>query len=682
MKLFNRGLYKEGLRKNLLIGLSFTILFVLAAIFISITSGIDASNYYLSEYGKKIISGTQFYYLLLSFSALAPLSALNLFSFLNKRNSSDFYHSIPHKRETLFVSYFLSAVTWLLIATVLSSLLSIAIFQIFSTYVELNFVSVFGFILNMLAGSLLILSATALAMGITGTMFSNIVTALLIIFMPRVLIAIFTNNIASAVFVIPSNGFGLIGDYSNNIPINTIVKLFSNSSSNVSEISLSGVLYTLILGMIYFALAVIAFKIRKSESAGYPSQNKLIQSAVRIAVCFLICTIPCSILSNGSSYDSVILLTVLILYMLAVFAYFVYEAISTKGFKSLGKAAPGLLVVVLLNIAFIGGSAWAKSSILNYKWDANNIESFAYSELLEHYYDKSYESLKLSEMMIPDSNVKEIIAEVLNEQSETVKKNISLFDESTHQDTIQVKMKNGSMKYRNLFMSSKQYSRFVKAIEKAGYLSAEHWHLPEKYTGLELSISGNYVAFEELEEIYQILKQEVEDNNIEPKYYIQHPWMDNTDEVWSTVPAINIYVKGTYGSDTFYSTYLISEKTPKTLQAVKDLLINESRINAVIEKIDSNDLSWLEIIDLNNSSFYFSMGYDSNVLQIDDGILKELKTALQEQITNEIDLKNNLISITCLEGHGNHYSVLLNIDDDLMEKLMESEYNLWSVEYY
>lgn len=80
--------------------------------------------------------------LVLTFTVFAPVMMLYLFSFLNKRNSSDFYHSLPNTRLSLFFSFFAAVMTWVIAASVISSLTAVAGHLLLSQYCSINFTSV------------------------------------------------------------------------------------------------------------------------------------------------------------------------------------------------------------------------------------------------------------------------------------------------------------------------------------------------------------------------------------------------------------------------------------------------------------------------------------------------------------------------------------------------------------
>jgi ABC-2 type transport system permease protein len=184
-QIFSFRLYKDAIRQLRIIGLTATVLLTLEAVIIPI-------GYYLSyksnlkynmNYSASIVSFMEVHPLVvLSFIILAPLLTLYLFSFLNKRNSSDFYHSIPHSRTCLFLSYFSSIVTWIIIVMGISSIVSLIMSEALRESFILNMATVPLTLFNIFAGSLFVAACIAVAMCITGTTFNNIIVSGMIIF--------------------------------------------------------------------------------------------------------------------------------------------------------------------------------------------------------------------------------------------------------------------------------------------------------------------------------------------------------------------------------------------------------------------------------------------------------------------------------------------------------------------
>ena len=135
MKKNNRALklYFESLRQTRVIGIIFTVILTVASLLLLINGYINSISFIESMklqdpdyvHSPEIISFIEFnpLYITLPF-VMAPILALTAFSFLNKRSSSDFYHSITQKRSTLFTAC-AASFCWLIFAAVVSTVIGI-----------------------------------------------------------------------------------------------------------------------------------------------------------------------------------------------------------------------------------------------------------------------------------------------------------------------------------------------------------------------------------------------------------------------------------------------------------------------------------------------------------------------------------------------------------------------------
>ena len=110
-RFFDVGLYLDGLRQLKIVGVMLFVILELEAIliplgqYIAILQRLEYSP--SAVYNMGVVNFLQMHPLLvLTFTVFAPVMMLYLFSFLNKRNSSDFYHSLPNPRLSLFFSFF------------------------------------------------------------------------------------------------------------------------------------------------------------------------------------------------------------------------------------------------------------------------------------------------------------------------------------------------------------------------------------------------------------------------------------------------------------------------------------------------------------------------------------------------------------------------------------------------
>ena len=109
-KVFRVHMFLQTLKQTRLAG------FIMMAVITLISVvPIISSLSYIKEY-KQVnnvggISGN--YFLVLVFIIVVPVISLIVWSFLNKRSSSDFYHSIPYTRLCIYLSKTAAILTWI-----------------------------------------------------------------------------------------------------------------------------------------------------------------------------------------------------------------------------------------------------------------------------------------------------------------------------------------------------------------------------------------------------------------------------------------------------------------------------------------------------------------------------------------------------------------------------------------
>ena len=429
-RFFDVGLYLDGLRQLKIVGVMLFVILELEAIliplgqYIAILQRLEYSP--SAVYNMGVVNFLQMHPLLvLTFTVFAPVMMLYLFSFLNKRNSSDFYHSLPNTRLSLFFSFFAAVMTWVIAASVISSLTAVAGHLLLSQYCSINFTSVWVMLFNMLAASFFTAAAVGMAMCLSGTVFTNLVVSLLLIFMPRVLILIFTSYLSSVLSILSPEHFipPLDGQY--NVATNLVLGLFTGSAEQ-SFTFFTGGLYTLGLGLLYTVFAALLFRARKSESAGQSAPNRALQTVYRCLIAMLVCLVPCTaIVANVINHESPSgedVFVYLVFYIGAVLLYFIYEIITTRKWRNLARAVPALGILALCNLAFIGGVLGAYNSVLSFHPGKDDIE---YVRLLgtEGSSSNNYFSLKVANAPLDDPVIREVIANRLQVQTEQLRKN-------------------------------------------------------------------------------------------------------------------------------------------------------------------------------------------------------------------------------------------------------------------
>ena len=565
--MFNFELYKEGLRKTKTLGILFIIGMLLGSItqpllgIISWMNGIRGG--WITTGSLMHVRGIEASYMMLFAPfAGAPVITLSMFSFLNKRSSSDFYHALPHKRETLFGSFIAAILTWVVGGMWLSTMVSVIIYAI-SPYTIVNMGSIILAVLGMSAASFLVVAATALAITITGNTLSNIVASGLILFLPRILISMFVSMVVEMTLVVNSADFGLLGNHHYNIVIGIFIAIFAGvPTGNMFTI---GTFYTLILGILYMVAAGIIFKKRRSEIAGN-SGSKFIQPTIRIMVTFAITLIAILMIFNLSDdHDYRIsrvfqIEGIIVVYIIAAFSYFVYEFLTTKRIPKLIKMIPGLLIVAALNIIFIVGINISRNVILQ-EVNVSDIRSVTIVELHDRWGALTFVELNMRRVDITDNEITEILGETLNNN---IRRVVERGRQSTagHRVRVIFNIEGG----RNITRSV-----WVRSLSELNNLLSEYEPYQEIFMRMpenpdQLFIWGNEESLtqEQLHHIYNVLYEEVAELSFSEWHEANERMMGSR---WHFIEV---------NCSNYRSTFpIIEELTPQTYELLTSYLENE-----------------------------------------------------------------------------------------------------------
>jgi len=220
-KYFDTKLYGNGLKQLRVSGIIIMILSLLG-------TALPALLMLLNNKQQQALGNAAFYSsvsdmtVLLGFIMfLAPIvMCLVLFSFLNTRKGSDFYHSLPNNRFSVFFSFAAAILTWVFAAVILSLLVTSLFYIAFGA--PFNAAILPCVLFTYIVGATLITAALLLAMSVTGTFITNISVFGLILFLPRLLSTLFSYVLTSNLKIITMHQFGIFFDPNFNIPVKNL----------------------------------------------------------------------------------------------------------------------------------------------------------------------------------------------------------------------------------------------------------------------------------------------------------------------------------------------------------------------------------------------------------------------------------------------------------------------------
>lgn len=590
--IFNIKIYKETFKQLKVIALVINILMLLCAIITPVSEYIEIldmikSSFVKADYKEVLSVYDMSFFYLFPFVIATPILTLTAYKFLNKRNSCDFYHSIPHKRTCIFLSIFAAVLTWICIITISTSAVFALLFKLCSKHIVINLTPLIALTINTIINSLLVGAGISLACSLTGTRINNIIVSGLILFLPRVLIEV------CVVLVLDNMPF----------LIETKLPILFNSSSNMvtysiyeflSELGVCSMcsfdtysIYTLVLGIILLSFGVLAFNKRKSETAGNGTASKSIQNVCRLAI-GLIITLPSIILyiysvtESESSYFLSRVTFYVINIILAVLFMFIFDMLSTKNLKRSLKNILFTPITIVIDIVIIALLIFSRNHTLssipdiedidyiqicydattsyynNYEYDIYEYDEYEYLYSSSHIYryNDDYFSVLLSDIKIDDARIISILHDAYTTE-------VDFFINNGHINSSYAIIPvtfycNGDEYSRKIFLNSTDYKEYQNLLSSnTEYLNilCDLPSLDDKTTIVEAS----YLTTAQAEDIYSTYIEEIKENPAPYLEYMSLPsdyqyltssmltfttYIDNI-RAYGYLPILNNYTKTT-----------------------------------------------------------------------------------------------------------------------------------------
>lgn len=610
--LFNYSMFLNAvkqLRVSCLICFGILTLFT---VLVPIGKAINVSHYEL-EYALPVVISvkTSFIYMYLIYMLFTPFITLHLFSFLTKRNTSDYYHSFPQKRGCIFTTYFLVIAAWLFVMVFGSGVLSVIVYSCLSKYLIFNFITLVQFVISIYLASLLVAASILIACQITGTLFTNFVVSGLVIFLPRMLLTAVVSIVSSSSSIFVSDKLVPILDNKYNIVFNSVYSIIRDF--NVSSMtSILAMLYTLILIIIYFFVGRLLYIKRKSEVAGNASVNGALQCVIRIGLALPICFISVSKLfsyvSGNNSLNDNDFFWIIVCFIVAIVIMLVYELISTKKLAKVVKALPSIGILAVVNVVVFIMITCIYNVEISYRPAADDID---YVKIMDNNFnfDGNYFTAKLNTYKITDRETIKYISEGLSNTIENEKSG-DLNYRYNDQVMITAAIKSGIVtKYRNISFSREDYNKFNSVMMNCDDIKDIYTILPP-YNKNTMSFAGNFTT-DEKREIYNSMRKEVKNIDYTKWYKILE---------FQNAP-ITLQMN-TVVDDISVNAYMpLTDKTPETLLKYLNFSNNKSSKEEFEECIEyfynqsnSDGFCNMSITSYTDDFLYFddSYSYDKN----------------------------------------------------------------------
>ncbi len=637
-KLFNLGVFKEAFSQLKIVGFISVAIYLVAGMLTPIGYIVELiEDSYNQNVSAVHFSEGYFFILFGLMYVFVPVMMLVVFFWLTRRHSCDFYHALPIKRESIYFNSILAVLAWVGIIFVAATVIPlIVIGMIPKLYIDM--VDFWKIIVYIFAGCIQMIGVFALGIMLTGHGFTNIVASCMILIVPRALI---TGIVAMVDEFMPFAEINIENTFINpfyNIGFGSFYSIISWMDSEVFGI-LIPVIYSTILGLIYMGVAGFLFKIRKSESASSASTYGFVQSIFRMIPSYVFALVGLYfILETFYEYDFEIgyYFFALVFLTMALLAYFIYELITTRRWRSVGRSAKQLPIlagaVILTGIIIVVSTNAATMR----KIDADKIK-FIETELTEG----MSELASTNVVMIKDEKLNEIIEEAYKEQVEKYYNHENYYDDRSIRIGIN---QGGKTFYRRVFITESEKEYFDEAYTKALKESDIRIVLPDvdEIDEMYLANYGERLTEKQVKTLYVMLAEELK--NVKYGDLVSVP----EEEI---IDSINIY------PNYYYSQIPISSLTPDT----KEMLIMMYKENVGVNN-NSDFKKMLNKINQLYKDYVLDVDLDIMILSGEEIILHDMHVMYLngKDQTNVIEIlkrtdKNEGENVIYIQGRVNIY---------------------------
>lgn len=604
---FSKKLYVQGLKKIKISGIAFSLIIILLNAFLPIIGIVDSASYGAQYRGIDIVEHNQIVPFCMLVILLVPILAHDMFSFLNERNQSDFYHSIPQKRTCVYISFTAAILTWAFGTILLSTVVNTLLWSMASTYTFTLGTVVLG-MLPFLVLSVQMAGVMILAMTVTGTRISNFLVAILFFLFVRAMGAFAVNVLdeITPVLYIDGSVFRYFNIYFF-LPFALLEGLFDGDADVYTNVVLQ--IYTLFVGILFLVLAEVAYRKRRSESANKSAPSKLLQHVYRFAVTLpFVFMIAFFVIMDGTESYQIILV------ILAILVYILYELITTKKLKNVVKSLPLMIVPVAITALIISGLFITRNTINNAKFEADEIEGFAFVER----YSNTYENYNTQHVIVKNEEAAEIIADSLKKTIDGDYDSMSL---RTINQIVKIKLESGRVVTRKIQIPSVEHTKLEEILVNSPEYSESYLELPAPSKVISVVSYGRYGATKESnDELYKCFYDEYNKLSYEDKMAVKFSPNEYTS-------VVQIGVTGYYKQKTFSSNYHI-----------------------VFEYMPLTALKYLEIVGANYSS-----DYKENITSY----AKQLEFYKKQGELENIEYAYGSISLKSITGKSNESNIEL-----------------------
>jgi ABC-2 type transport system permease protein len=598
-RFFNTRLYVEGLKRLRVLGIGLLVLVLIASILVPTVYWILEADYdpnlnrppHVFDRGESYVLCVP----ILVFSATTPIFFLVLFSYLFKRRESDFYHSIPYTRTCVYTSFVAAALTWIVGITVICATAAGLIWAI-CPYVIFDVSGLVVLVLISLAASVYICGFMMLAIALCGNLTTVLLNFTLFALLPRAIAVMLGMIFDNQLFIINIyKFFGGFFDFNWWLPaqICCYQNRISNTLPTVAALSAG-------LGALLLALSCYLYHKRPSQMAGNAAQGPRAQHWLRCLFTLPFALVLVTDVLIEFPHPEFVIVLVLAIVILVV--YYLYELITTKSFRCLLRATPWLSVVLAGCILFTGCYFAIFAGIVYPKTDADEIESVS-SFLDPRYFAPvdygSYEYMRFEACRFEDEEIRELIATGLltAQRIERGEQKLDKHAEVYHVD-VKIHLKNGLTLDRTLLLYRSELEALNEILQYHEKTQEALYTMPPEESVDDILLASYHglstINDQQKQEFVTIFRREYEAAS---KAFKEHALdIPNTykERQGNFVLTINGKIDGEFYSSRYYITHAFPESYAFLKQYETDPSYPETEYETQYDKEYDGELITIE----------------------------------------------------------------------------------------
>ena len=563
---FNFRLFLEALKRLRVIGLGTAILSLTVSVLVPVTTWIERNSstgndvYTMNTQGLCVPAGLVVF--------LAPLFFAVLFSFLQKRKESDFFHAIPYTRTCVYVSFVSAALAFIWTIQLACGVVSGILWSMVPR-LSADIGGMFAFVgISMLAAAMLS-AFMMLALTVSGTRGSCFLLFLLFAGFVRVVCAIFLGCLDTINFIDVNEMWdvsALAPQWL--LPLNVVYYWMSFQDACIILYSLSNILYSLVVTAGLFALAGLLYNRRKSEMAGNPAPGVKTQALFRILFTTVAALLIPLLIITGDATSALML--VLVVGVLLV--YFLYELITTKRPKNLLRILPGLGIVAGICVAFLLSFLGYRAFLINDQITPNEIKWITMES--NGFIGGTYQDRLSDTLRTDDPELLKVIADryAVSQKYEREGVPQSDYNETYYNRTeVMVRLKNGRTLYLRISMDTTSRESMQKRFASLEEVKEILYLLPKRseVQSASLSMGGRFDAY---------LGKDTRFNTLYDTFCAEFETL--TDQQKAEVMAPALYAQNSYGKESYYDyDYGINTSNSDSMTLYLSGYVNGRRFN-------------------------------------------------------------------------------------------------------